>query len=183
MRIAGVTEITSSSSLGSTRVVLQFELSRNINAAAREVQAAINAARPLLPSGLPSNPVYRKVNPADAPVMLLALSSDTLTRGQMYDAASTILAQKLAQLEGVGIETIGDVARLPRKSLASRFDPQLSQQLARFVGEGRVALPKAAENDPNWQVFQHAERDARAAGLEVVLIPSPGRVLREFSRN
>src|SRR5688572_8977961 len=106
-RIAGVTEMTSSSSLGSTRVVLQFDLNREIDGAARDVQAAINAARTLLPTGLPSNPVYRKVNPADAPVMILALTSDTLTQGQMYDAASTVLVQKLSQVEGVGQVTIG----------------------------------------------------------------------------
>jgi len=101
-RIAGVTEMTSSSSLGSSRIVLQFELSRDINGAARDVQAAINAARNTLPTGLPSNPTYRKVNPADAPVMIIALTSDTMTRAQMYDAASTILAQRLSQVEGVG---------------------------------------------------------------------------------
>src|SRR5436305_7903971 len=101
-RIAGVTEMTSSSSLGSTRVVLQFDLDRDINGAARDVQAAINAARNTLPTGLPSNPTYRKVNPADAPVMIVALTSDTMTQGQMYDAASTILAQRLSQVDGVG---------------------------------------------------------------------------------
>src|SRR6478672_11630841 len=83
--IAGVNEITSSSSLGSTRVTLQFELDRDIDGAARDVQAAISAARAILPSGLPSNPSYRKVNPADAPILILALTSPTLTRGQMYD--------------------------------------------------------------------------------------------------
>src|SRR5256886_9537444 len=87
-RIAGVTEMTSSSSLGSTRVTLQFDLSRDIDGAARDVQAAINAARALLPSGLPSNPTYRKVNPADAPIMIIALTSDSMTRGQMYAPAS-----------------------------------------------------------------------------------------------
>ena len=101
-RIAGVNEMTSSSSLGSTRIVLQFDLSRDINGAARDVQAAINAARNTLPTGLPSNPTYRKVNPADAPVMIVALTSNTMTRAQMYDAASTILAQRLSQVEGVG---------------------------------------------------------------------------------
>ena len=105
--IAGVTEITSRSSLGSTNVVLQFELNRNIDGAARDVQAAINAARTLLPTGMPSNPTYRKVNPADAPVMILALTSDTLTRGQMYDAASTVLAQRIAQVSGVGQVNVG----------------------------------------------------------------------------
>ena len=106
-RIAGITEITSSSALGSTRIVLQFDLNRNINGAARDVQAAINAARTLLPSGLPSNPTYRKVNPADSPIMILALTSDTMTQGQMYDAAATILAQKLSQVSGVGQVTVG----------------------------------------------------------------------------
>src|SRR5256884_9978233 len=106
-RIAGVTEITSSSSLGSTRVTLQFDLNRNIDGAARDVQAAINAARSLLPSGLPNNPTYRKVNPADAPIMIVALTSDTMTRGQIYDAASTVLAQKLSQIEGVGQVNVG----------------------------------------------------------------------------
>src|SRR6187399_1631169 len=106
-RIAGVNEITSSSSLGSTRVTLQFELSRDIDGAARDVQAAINAARGTLPTSLPDNPTYRKVNPADAPIVILALTSDTMAQGQMYDAASTIIAQKLAQVEGVGQVSVG----------------------------------------------------------------------------
>ncbi|MBI3056193.1 MAG: efflux RND transporter permease subunit, partial [Betaproteobacteria bacterium] len=106
-RIAGITEITSSSSLGSTRVVLQFDLNRDINGAAREVQAAINAARTLLPSGLPNNPTYRKLNPADAPIMILSLTSGTMSRGQMYDAASTILEQKLSQVQGIGQVHVG----------------------------------------------------------------------------
>src|SRR5437868_12955530 len=105
-RIAGVTEMTSNSSLGSTRVTLQFELSRDIDGAARDVQAALNAAKSLLPTGLPSNPTYRKVNPADAPIMILALTSDTMTQGQMYDAAATVLAQKLSQVSGVGQVTV-----------------------------------------------------------------------------
>src|SRR5258706_11437198 len=106
-RIAGVSEMTSSSSLGQTRVVLQFDLNRDIDGAARDVQAAINGARTLLPTGLPSNPIYRKVNPADAPIMILALTSETKTQGQMYDAAATILAQKLSQVGGVGQVTVG----------------------------------------------------------------------------
>jgi multidrug efflux pump len=106
-RIAGVTEITSSSSLGSTRVTLQFDLDRDIDGAARDVQAAINASRVMLPSGMSGNPSYRKVNPADAPIMIVALSSDTLSQGQMYDIASTVLAQKFAQIEGVGEVTVG----------------------------------------------------------------------------
>ncbi|HEX4141488.1 MAG TPA: efflux RND transporter permease subunit, partial [Candidatus Methylacidiphilales bacterium] len=105
--IAGVTEMTSSSSLGSTGITLQFDLSRNIDAAARDVEAAINAARSNLPANLPSNPSYRKVNPSDAPIMILSLTSDTQTKGQMYDAASTILAQKISQVDGVGQVTVG----------------------------------------------------------------------------
>src|SRR5262249_3283245 len=94
-RIAGITEMTSSSTLGSTSITIQFDLDRNIDAAARDVQAAINAARGQLPANLPNNPSYRKVNPADAPILMLALTSSTYTRAQMYDAASTILQQKL----------------------------------------------------------------------------------------
>jgi multidrug efflux pump len=101
-RIAGVTQMTSSSGLGSTNIVLQFDLNRDINAAARDVQAAINAARSQLPADLPGQPGYRKVNPADAPILLLALTSDNIPPAQIYDAADSILAQKLAQVEGVG---------------------------------------------------------------------------------
>src|SRR2546425_11482638 len=93
--IAGVTQMTSTSQLGSTNVTLQFDLNRNIDAAARDVQAAINAARGYLPTNLPNNPTYRKVNPADSPIFMLALTSDVLSKAQMYDAASSILAQKL----------------------------------------------------------------------------------------
>ncbi|QIR75860.1 multidrug efflux RND transporter permease subunit [Sulfurospirillum diekertiae] len=106
-RIAGVTEMTSSSSMGSTRVTLQFDLDRDINGAARDVQAAINASLSLLPTGMLSNPTYRKVNPADAPILILSMTSDTLTQAQMYDAASTILAQKLSQVEGIGQVIVG----------------------------------------------------------------------------
>ena len=101
-RIAGVTQMTSSSGLGSTSITLQFDLNRDINAAARDVQASINAARSQLPADLPGQPTYRKVNPADAPIMLLALTSENIPPGQIYDAADSILAQKLAQVEGVG---------------------------------------------------------------------------------
>ena len=106
-RIAGVAEMTSVNSLGSTTVTLQFDLSRNIDGAARDVQAAINAARAYLPSNLPSNPTYRKVNPSDAPVVIMALTSQVYDRGQMYDAASTILQQQLSQIGGVGQVIVG----------------------------------------------------------------------------
>ena len=106
-RIAGVTEMTSSSFLGTTSITLQFDLNRDINGAARDVQAAINAARSYLPTNLPSNPTYRKVNPADAPIMIVALTSDVYDRGPLYDAASTIMSQKLSQIQGVGQVTVG----------------------------------------------------------------------------
>jgi multidrug efflux pump len=105
--IAGITEMTSSSTLGGSSIILQFDLDRDINGAARDVQAAINAARSYLPSNLPSNPTYRKVNPADAPILILALTSDMVNKAQMFDAASTVLSQKLSQLEGVGQVFVG----------------------------------------------------------------------------
>ena len=105
--IAGVTEMTSASYLGSTSITLQFDLSRDIDAAARDVQAAINAAQGYLPANLPNNPTYRKVNPADAPIMIVALTSDVYDQGQLYDAASTVLEQKLSQVDGVGQVVVG----------------------------------------------------------------------------
>ena len=105
--IAGVTEMTSTSGLGNTAITLQFDLNRNIDGAARDVEAAINAARTYLPSNLPANPTYRKVNPADSPIMVIALTSDIYDRGTLYDAASTIVQQKLSQIQGVGQVTTG----------------------------------------------------------------------------
>src|SRR5438132_14198781 len=110
-RIAGINQMTSTSQLGSTSIVLQFDLNRNIDAAGRDVQAAINAARSQLPANLPGNPSYRKVNPADAPILILALTSDILTLPKMYDTADSILAQKLAQIDGVGQVFVGGGAR------------------------------------------------------------------------
>jgi multidrug efflux pump len=106
-RIAGVNEMTSSSNLGTTSITLQFDLNRNIDGAARDVQAAINAARSYLPTNLPSNPTYRKVNPADAPILILALTSNVYDRGKLYDAASTIMQQRLSQIQGVGQVNVG----------------------------------------------------------------------------
>src|SRR5437899_6395052 len=101
-RIAGVNQMTSTSTLGSTSITLQFDLSRNIDAAARDVQASINAALGQLPANLPSRPNWRKQNPADSPIMILALTSDSMTRPQIYDVADSILAQKLSQIPGTG---------------------------------------------------------------------------------
>ena len=143
--IAGVNEITSRSSLGSTNITLQFDLKRDINGAARDVQAAINAARTLLPSGMPSNPSYRKVSPADAPIMILSLTSDTLTRGQMYDAASTVLAQRIAQVDGVGQVSVGGGA-LPAVRVELNPDKLAAQGIA--LDNIRVALTATNANRP-----------------------------------
>lgn len=147
--IAGVTEITSSSSLGSTRVTVQFELKRDINAAAREVQAAINAARTLLPTDMPSNPSYRKVNPADAPIMIVALTSATLSRGQMYDAASTVLAQRLAQVDGIGNVVIGGGA-LP--AVRIQADPNRLAATGISLEDIRMAVVAANGNRPKGMI-------------------------------
>src|SRR5207237_308880 len=106
-RIAGVTEMTSTSGLGSCSISLQFDLNRDIDAAGRDVQAAINAARGQLPANLPNSPRYRKVNPADAPILIMSLSSDLYDKGKMYDVASSILQQKLSQVNGVGQVSVG----------------------------------------------------------------------------
>jgi multidrug efflux pump len=144
-RIAGVTEMTSTSSLGSTNVVLQFDLNRNIDAAARDVQAAINAARGQLPANLPNNPSYRKVNPADAPILLLSMTSDLVGRGGMYDIASSVLQQKLAQVPGVGQVVIGGGA-LP----AVRVDvnPPALNDIGLGLEDVRTALAAANANRP-----------------------------------
>ena len=157
-RISGITQMTSSSSLGSTRVILQFDLSKNIDTAAREVQAALNAARTLLPTGLTGNPTYRKVNPADAPIMIISLTSDSLTRGQMYDAASTILGQKISQLSGIGQVIVGGAA-LPAVRVELDL-PRLNgigmslEQVRQAITTANVNAPKGAveDSEQRWQV-------------------------------
>ena len=158
-RIAGITEMSSSSSLGSTRITIQFDLAKNINGASREVQAAINAARPTLPTGMTGNPSYRKVNPADAPIMILSLTSKSLSRAQMYDAASTILAQKISQLPGIGDVNVGGAA-LPAVrislDLALLNSMGLSlDQVRQAIATGNVNAPKGAlQNDQHrWQIL------------------------------
>ena len=144
-RIAGVTEMTSSSSIGSTSIVLQFDLSRNIDAAARDVQAAINAARSQLPANLPSNPSYKKVNPADAPILMLALTSDLVEKARMYDIASSVLQQKLSQVDGVGEVDVGGGA-LP----AVRVDvnPTVLNHYGLGLEDLRTVLNNANANRP-----------------------------------
>ncbi|MBZ5543928.1 MAG: efflux RND transporter permease subunit, partial [Acidobacteriia bacterium] len=153
-RIAGVTEMTSSSTFGMTSITLQFDLSRNIDAAARDVQAAINAARGYLPANLPNNPTYRKVNPADAPIMIIALTSKTLTKGQMYDAASSIMAQKLAQLKGVGQVVVGG-SSLP--AVRIELDPPALNKYGIGLEQVRGVLAGANANVPKGH-FSDAHR-------------------------
>src|SRR5271168_1275170 len=148
-RIAGINQMTSSSQLGSTSIVLQFDLNRNIDAAGRDVEAAINAARSQLPPNLPSNPTYRKANPADAPIMILALTSDTETVPQMYDAADSILAQKLAQVEGVGQVQVGGAAQ---PAVRAEVNPTLLNKLGVGLDTVRNALNAANANRPKGQV-------------------------------
>jgi multidrug efflux pump len=140
-RIAGITEMTSSSNLGTTSIVLQFDLNRNIDGAARDVQAAINAARSYLPSNLPGNPTYRKVNPADSPIMVLGLTSPVYDRGALYDAASTIMQQRLSQIQGVGQVNVGG-SSLP----AVRVDVNPTQLNSYGLGLQDVASMLSSQN-------------------------------------
>ncbi len=145
-RIAGITEMTSTSGLGSTGITMQFDLNRNIDGAARDVQAAINAARSYLPINLPSNPTYRKVNPSDSPILIIALTSKIYDTAAMYDAASTIMAQRLSQVQGVGQVSVGG-ASLP--SVRVELNPtQLDsyglglQTVATMLSQQNANLPK-----------------------------------------
>jgi hydrophobe/amphiphile efflux-1 (HAE1) family protein len=148
-RIAAVNQMTSASQLGTTAIAMQFDLNRNIDAAARDVQAAINAARSQLPANLPSNPTYRKVNPADSPIMLLGLTSDTQTVPQMYDAADSILSQKLAQVNGVGQVFVWGSAQ---PAVRAEVNPTLLNKLGVGLDTVRNALNAANANAPKGQV-------------------------------
>jgi multidrug efflux pump len=183
-RIAGVTEITSSSSLGSTRITLQFDLNRDIDGAARDVQAAINAARSLLPTGLPSNPTYRKVNPADAPIMILALTSKTMNRGQMYDAASTILAQKLSQVKGVGQVSVGG-SSLP--AVRVELNPTTLNKYGIGLEDVRTAIVATNANRPkgsvedgerHWQILANDQAKKAAEYLPLIIAYRNGAAVR-----
>src|SRR3954468_19865458 len=154
-QIADVTEMTSSSTAGSTRITLQFGLSRDINGAARDVQAAINAARADLPTSLRANPTYRKVNPADAPIMVLTLTSDTMPPGEIYDAASTVLAQKLSQVTGIG-EVVTGGGSLP----AVRVELNPSALFKYGIGpeDVRAALASANAHSPKGGIDVNDQR-------------------------
>ena len=157
-RIAGVNQMTSTSSLGSASVTLQFDLNRNIDAASRDVQAAINAARSQLPAYLPQNPSYRKANPADAPILILTLTSDVIPKPQIYDMADSILAQKIAQIQGVGQVFVGGSAQ---PAVRVELNPMQLANNGVGLEAVRTALsaananrPKGAFNDGQhrWQI-------------------------------
>ncbi|HTT07182.1 MAG TPA: efflux RND transporter permease subunit [Gammaproteobacteria bacterium] len=154
-QIADVTEMTSQSSVGSSHITLQFGLDRDINGAARDVQAAINAARVDLPAALKSNPIYRKVNPADAPIMILALSSKTLSQGRIYDAASTVIQQKLSQVDGIGQVTVGG-SSLP--AVRIELNPHVLFKYGIGFEDVRAAIAATNANSPKGFIEEGARR-------------------------
>ncbi len=182
--IAGVTTLTSSSNQGSTRVIIGFEMGRDIDGAAREVQAAINATRNLLPSGMRSMPTYKKINPSQAPIMVLSLTSDVLQKGQLYDLADTILSQSLAQVAGVGEVQIGG-SSLPAVRIA--VEPQLLNQYNLSLDEVRTAVSNANQRRPmgfvedterNWQVRANDQLESAKDYEPVVIRQQNGTILR-----
>ncbi|KKO15170.1 MULTISPECIES: efflux RND transporter permease subunit [Pseudomonas] len=182
--IAGVTTLTSSSNQGSTRVIIGFEMGRDIDGAAREVQAAINATRNLLPSGMRSMPTYKKINPSQAPIMVLSLTSDVLQKGQLYDLADTILSQSLAQVPGVGEVQIGG-SSLPAVRIA--VEPQLLNQYGLALDEVRTAVSNANQRRPmgfvedaerNWQVRANDQLESAKDYEPVVIRQQNGTILR-----
>ncbi len=173
--IAGVNEITSNSSQSSTRINVQFDLDKDINGAAREVQAAINASRSLLPSGLPGMPSYRKINPSQAPIMILALTSDTRSPSELYDLASTVLAQKVAQVGGVGdVEVGGGSLPAVRVELEPRSLTHYGialDDVRRVIAGANLLRPKGLveQGDRAWQV-QASDQLTRAAQYRPLII-------------
>ena len=178
-RIAGVNEMTSSSTLGSTSITLQFDLNRNIDAAARDIQAAINAARGQLPTNLPRNPNWRKVNPADAPILMMGLTSDTMSPGQMYDAAATILQQKLAQVKGVGSVFVGG-SSLP--GVRVEVNPVKLNNIGLNLEDVRAVLAAANANRPKG-LFSDSERTWTITATDQLLKAKDYRPLLIAYRN
>ncbi len=174
-RIAGITEMTSSSSLGSSRITLQFDLDRDIHGAARDVQAAINAAAPMLPTGLPTRPTYRKVNPADAPIVIIALTSDSVSQGQLYDAASTVLAQKLSQVKGVGQVNVGG-SSLPavrvelNPTALNKYGIALTQVGAALAATNSNSPKGSIEDDTHkWQIYANDQAHTAKEYLPLII--------------
>jgi len=183
-RIAGVSEMTSTSSLGSTRIILVFDFDRDINGAARDVQAAINAAQSLLPTGMPSRPGYRKANPSDAPIMILTLTSDIYNPGQLYDYASTQLAQKLSQIEGVGDVTVGG-SSLP--AVRVELNPQALFNQGVSLDAVRTAISNANQRRPQgaiddvqqrWQLRTNGELQTASEYQPLVVHYNNGAAVR-----
>src|SRR6266566_539088 len=164
-RIAGINQMTSTSQLGSTSIVLQFDLNRNIDAAGRDVQAAINAARSQLPANLPNNPSYRKVNPADAPILILALTSDTMEIARLYDASSSILQQKLSQSPGVGQVIVGG-SSLP--AVRVNLNPNVLNKYGIGLEQVRTILNSANANRPKGE-FSNADAAWRINATDQLL--------------
>ena len=183
-RIAGISEITSVSTLGSTDITLQFALERNIDGAARDVQSAINAAHALLPTGMPSNPTYRKINPADAPIMILSMTSESLTRGQMYDAADTIVAQKLMQLEGVGDVFVGGGSQpavrieLHPKQLSSYGISM--EKISDLINDTNVNRPKGfvGNDDVKWKIEANDQAKTASDYMPLIIHHTDNRAIR-----
>ncbi|MBI6851646.1 efflux RND transporter permease subunit [Pseudomonas cichorii] len=182
--IAGINTMSSSSSQGTTRVILQFDLDRDINGAAREVQAAINASRNLLPSGMRSMPTYKKVNPSQAPIMVLTLTSDVLEKGQLYDLASTILSQSLSQVTGVGEVQIGG-SSLP--AVRIELEPNMLDQYGVSLDEVRTTItgsnvrrPKGFVEDSqhNWQVQANDQLEKAKDYAPLIIRYQDGAALR-----
>jgi len=183
-RIAGVTEMTSTSYRGSTSITLQFDLNRNIDGAARDVQAAINAARGYLPANLPSNPTYRKVNPSDAPILILALTSDSVGTEKMYDAASSILQQKLSQVNGVGQVFVGGsslpAVRVELNPMAlSRYGISLEDVRA-VLTETNANRPKGnlANAEKTWEVHTNDQLRTAAQYEPLIITYRAGAAVR-----
>ncbi|MFJ4248345.1 multidrug efflux pump [Pseudomonas helmanticensis] len=182
--IAGVNTMSSRSSQGSTRVILQFDLDRDINGAAREVQAAINASRNLLPSGMRSMPTYKKVNPSQAPIMVLSLTSDVLEKGQLYDLASTILSQSLSQVQGVGEVQIGG-SSLP--AVRIELEPQALNQygvalddVRKTIADANVRRPKGSVEDGQrlWQIQANDQLEKAKDYESLIIHYADGAALR-----
>ncbi|UCB30517.1 multidrug transporter subunit MdtC [Duffyella gerundensis] len=183
-RIAGVSEMTSTSSLGSTRVIMVFDFERDINGAARDVQAAINAAQSLLPTGMPSRPTYRKINPSDAPIMIMTLTSDVYNPGQLYDYASTQLAQKLSQINGVGDVTVGG-SSLPAVRVAlnpqALFNQGVSLDAVRqSIADANVRRPQGAveDNQQRWQLRTNDELKTAADYMPLIVHYNNGAAVK-----
>ncbi|MDU8523165.1 efflux RND transporter permease subunit [Pseudomonas syringae pv. actinidifoliorum] len=182
--IAGVNTMTSNSSQGTTRIILQFDLNRDINGAAREVQAAINASRNLLPSGMRSMPTYKKVNPSQAPIMVLSMTSTVLEKGQLYDLASTILSQSLSQVSGVGEVQIGG-SSLP--AVRIELEPQMLSQYGVSLDDVRTAITNANVRRPkgfveddqhNWQVQANDQLEGAEDYAPLIIRYQDGATLR-----